>query len=69
MPPSDHQARRRWAVMQLVRMVAVAAALFGVYALAERGLARPDLGAPLLLLGAAGFFAGPALLAKRWRSR
>lgn len=65
----DKLAKRRWGLMQACRFVALACALVGAYALAERGWNRPAIGTPLLLLGAAGFFAGPVLLARRWKSR
>lgn len=65
----ERLAKRRWAAMQACRLAALICALLGVYALAERGLDQPQLGYPLLLLGAFGFFALPVLLARRWKSR
>ena len=62
-------AKRRWGIMQACRLAALAGVLFGVYALAERGLDRPEIGYPLLLIGAAGFFALPIMLSRRWKSR
>ena len=62
-------AKRRWGIMQACRLAALACVLIGVYALAERGLNQPQLGYPLLLIGAAGFFALPIMLSRRWKSR
>lgn len=66
---SEELAKRRWGIMQGCRLVALACVLIGAYALAERGWYVPEVGAPLLLVGAATFFAGPVLLARRWKSR
>lgn len=65
----DTVAKRRWGVMQACRLAALACVLTGVYTLAERGLNRPELGYPLLLIGAVGFFALPIMLSRRWKSR
>lgn len=65
----EHIAKRRWGIMQACRIVALLAVLAGVYAVAEGGLDRPQLGYPLLLIGAAGFFALPVALSRRWKSR
>jgi len=65
----DGLAKRRWGIMQACRLAGLACVLAGVYILAERGLNRPELGYPLLLAGAAGFFALPIFLSRRWKSR
>lgn len=65
----DAVAKRRWTVMQACRLAGLACVLMGVYTLAERGLDRPEVGYPLLLIGAAGFFALPIFLSRRWKSR
>ena len=68
-PVAEAKAKRRFFLMQACRLVALGCALRGVYALAERGLNRPELGTPLLLVGAIGFFAVPVFLSRRWKSR
>lgn len=65
----DRTAARRFWIMQACRLAALCAVLAGAYALAERGWNRPDIGTPLLLLGAFSFFAVPLLLSRRWKSR
>ncbi len=65
----EERARRRFALIQLVRLAGIAALLGGVAVLAG-ALAWPDLvGAALALAGAAAAFLAPTLLARRWSSR
>lgn len=66
---SEELAKRRWGIMQGCRLLALGCVLAGVYLVAERGLDRPELGLPLLLIGAFAFFAVPVLLSRRWKSR
>ncbi len=67
MEQHDPAARRFW-TLQLLRLSGAVMALLGALILAGK-LAWPQpLGVVLFVLGAAGFFALPHHLAKRWKS-
>ncbi|WP_394662386.1 hypothetical protein [uncultured Sphingomonas sp.] len=62
-------ARRRWFIIQAVRLIGVAGALFGVV-LASRGVAWPHkaLGVAIVLSALGMIAVVPTGLAHRWRS-
>lgn len=61
-------ARRRFAIIQLVRLAGIAGFLAGITALAG-SLAWPrPIGMTLVAAGAFGTFLVPRLLARRWHS-
>jgi len=66
---AEDQARRRFALLNAVRLASIAAFLLGVAVLAE-ALAWPRvLGAALVAAGAFGAFLAPVLLSRRWSTR
>jgi hypothetical protein len=67
-PVDDETARRRWTVIQTVRFAGVALVLVGIlirYAVIPAPLA---VGIALIILGLAGTFFMPVMLARRWRT-
>lgn len=61
-------ARGRFAVLQLVRLAGLGVVLLGALFYVGRLGNAPELGAMLLIAGAAAFFFLPRLLARRWKS-
>ncbi len=62
-------AARRYTIMNLVRIVAIAAAALGI-GIARDAFPGPyPLGVVLAVAGVAGFFFGPYILVKRWKVR
>ncbi|MEP2235649.1 MAG: hypothetical protein ABJM58_07850 [Alteripontixanthobacter sp.] len=66
--PDDELAKRRWGLLQLVRLGAALAVLLGIVIISGRLIAVPAIGYALLVAGAFGFFALPVMLAKKWKS-
>lgn len=66
--PERDPAIARFAIMNLARWASAAAVLFGMAMIGERIGPSPALGFILVPLGMVGFFFGPKLLARRWRS-
>lgn len=66
--PDDELVKRRWGLLQLVRLGAALAVLLGIVIISGRLIAVPAIGYALLVAGAFGFFALPVMLAKKWKS-
>lgn len=60
--------RRKFMLLNLVRLAALASVLIGI-AISQDAIDLPQpLGIVLAIAGLIGFFFGPNLLARRWRS-
>jgi hypothetical protein len=68
---TEDQAKQRFLVLNLVRLLALLLVMAGVANIAGRFLAElsPLLGYALLVFGAADFFAAPILLKRIWQDR
>ena len=67
--PAEALAKRRFTIINAVRLGGIAAFLIGVATLAD-ALGLPDaLGFVLVAAGAIGVFLAPTLLARRWSTR
>ena len=61
-------AHRRFMVLNLVRLISLGCVLFGIAA-SQGAVDFPRMpGIALAIIGLFGFFFGPNLLARRWRS-
>ncbi len=69
MNPEEAQARRRFAVISLVRLGGAATAVFGLVILAGRLDWPPLAGAVFVLAGLAGFAVLPRSLARKWKTK
>ena len=66
--PDEALAAKRYTVMNLVRLVAVLAVIFGI-AIAQGVIALPyALGVVVAIGGVLAFFFGPSLLVRRWKA-
>lgn len=69
MSPDDAMARRRWGMLVLTRLVAMAGAVFGlILAARAHGTAPKVLGVAILVSALVVMAVVPAALAHRWRS-
>lgn len=68
---TEEEAKKRFLILNLVRLFALAMVLAGVLNISGRLLPdlAPVLGYVLLVFGAADFFLAPVLLRKMWRGR
>ena len=66
--PEERLAKRRWSILQLVRILAALTVMLGLVVVSGRLIDVPAIGYTLLVLGAFAFFALPVMLAKRWKS-
>lgn len=64
---AERLAKRRFALLQLVRLVCLGIVLVGAALYAQRMGDSPASGAILLMAGTAGFFLLPRQLARRWK--
>ncbi len=66
---TEAEAKKRFMVLNLVRLFALAVVLIGLANIAGRLLSdlSPVLGYVLLVFGVADFFFAPALLKRMWR--
>ena len=64
---AERLAKRRFAVLQLVRLLCLGIVLAGAALYAQRIGDNPASGAILLMAGTAGFFLLPRRLARRWK--
>ena len=68
MDEAEELARKRFMILQLVRLGGVAMAMLGAVIISGRLIDMPALGYALLVLGALEFFLLPNMVAKNWRS-
>ena len=68
MDEAEETARKRFLILQLVRLTGVAMTVFGAMIIAGRVIDLPELGYVLVVLGAIEFFAIPVILARGWKS-
>jgi hypothetical protein len=68
---TEDEAKKRFLILNLVRLFALATVLVGVLNISGRLLPdlAPTLGYALFVFGAADFFLAPVLLKKMWRER
>lgn len=65
---SEALAKQRFMLLNLVRLASLASVLFGI-AVSQGAVEMPVLfGIALAIAGLFGFFFGPNMLARRWRS-
>lgn len=68
-PTDEGAARRRFAIINAVRLSGIAMLLTGIATLSD-AIGLPDaVGYVLVAAGAVGTFLAPTLLARRWSSR
>ncbi|MDP3905812.1 hypothetical protein [Novosphingobium sp.] len=65
---SQDPAMARFFIIQAVRAAGVAAAVYGMVALAGKAQIPPPAGLVLTLIGMIVAYLGPITLAKRWKS-
>ncbi|WP_284124570.1 hypothetical protein [Parerythrobacter aestuarii] len=68
MDDQEQLARKRFLILQLIRLSGAAMALFGAVIISGRLIDFPELGYLLLVLGAMEFFLLPNLISKSWRT-
>lgn len=68
MDEAEETARKRFLILQMIRLAGVAMTVFGAMIIAGRVIDFPELGYVLVVLGAIEFFAIPIMLARRWKS-
>lgn len=67
-PVSDRTARNRWMAIQLVRTLGFAVVLLGIL-MARGAIEAPQLlGYVVVVIGLAGGFLMPQVLARKWRT-
>lgn len=68
MDEREQLARKRFFILQLIRLSGAAMALFGAIIISGRVIDFPELGYLLLVLGALEFFLLPNFISKSWRN-
>ena len=68
MDEAEELARKRFMLLQLVRLGGAAMAMLGAVIISGRLIDMPELGYALLVVGALEFFLLPNIVAKNWRS-
>lgn len=66
---NEEQAKRRFLAIQLVRLIGIVMAVFGVVTMAGKTGLPVEAGYVLFAVGFADAILAPMLLAKRWKSR
>ncbi len=66
---TEEEAKQRFMVLNLVRIIAIIIVLAGILNIAGRLFPEvsPELGYALLVAGVVDFFLAPVLLKRRWR--
>lgn len=66
---TEEQAKQRFLIIQMVRLIGIVMAVFGVVTMAGKTSLPVEAGYVLFAIGFADAMLAPMLLAKRWKSR